>query len=204
MRAPHSLLVLLGLSLAACLPPSLAECTDPDCIPATTGETGDPSPPTTGDDPGVYTVTGDEPAPSSTGEPDPGATTGAPIDPPAILDFDLDPNPITINGLIDVTVTAELPAKVTSEGGITPEGGDVQRVEEVSLYRAPDNASKEDGKCVAVRGEEARRRRREEPVPKQPEHGRDQQHRRAGVGGRGADLAAARRGDQHLTTMACV
>lgn len=107
MRAPPSLLVLLGLSLAACLPPSLAECTDPDCIPATTGDTGDPSPPTTGDDPGVYTVTGDEPAPASTSEPDPGATTGAPIDPPAILDFDLDPNPITINGLIDVTVTAE-------------------------------------------------------------------------------------------------
>lgn len=43
---------------------------------------------------------------------------------------------------------------VTSEGGITPDGGDVQRVEEVSLYRAPDE---KDGKCVAVRSEDQRR-----------------------------------------------
>lgn len=51
--------------------------------------------------------------------------------------------------------TSGVPIKVTvtSEGGITPAGGDVQRVEEVSIYRAAEK----DGKCVAVRSEDERK-----------------------------------------------
>lgn len=111
MRAHLSLALLLGLSLAACLPPPLKDCTMYDCGSGTeTTSTGDPTiPTTTSDDPGVQTVTGDDPP--GTSEPDPTntttATTGAPVDPPAILGFDLDPNPITVNGLIAVSVTAQ-------------------------------------------------------------------------------------------------
>jgi hypothetical protein len=111
MRAHLSLALLLGLSLAACLPPPLKDCTMYDCGSGTeTTSTGDPTiPTTTSDDPGVQTVTGDDPP--GTSEPDPTntttATTGDPVDPPAILGFDLDPNPITVNGLIAVSVTAQ-------------------------------------------------------------------------------------------------
>lgn len=112
MRALLSLALLLGLSLPACLPPLVTDC-EPECSagPGTTTTTGDPTVPTTGDD--VHSVTGDEPDPPGTSEPDPGTTTatatttGDPGELPAIVTFDLDPDPITVNGLIAVTVTAQ-------------------------------------------------------------------------------------------------
>jgi hypothetical protein len=52
------------------------------------------------------------------------------------------------------TVGDPIKIRVLSEGGLTPDGQEARREEEVSLYRAP---AKDDGKCVAVRSEDERK-----------------------------------------------
>lgn len=67
--------------------------------------------PTTGGGAGVQTVTGDTTEGQNTSEvmstsTDAG-TTGEPAEPPVILGVEIDPNPITVNGVIDVAVSVE-------------------------------------------------------------------------------------------------
>lgn len=112
MRATFLLLSVPGLLGAACLPPPLADCSDFGCtIISTGGSEEEETTPTTGGGAGVQTVTGDTTEGQHTSEvmstsTDAG-TTGEPAEPPVILGVEIDPNPITVNGVIDVAVSVE-------------------------------------------------------------------------------------------------
>ncbi len=114
MITPIRSLAALSLAgLLACTPPwdQPVGCAEVDaCTTSAAGSTGAVTPTTSASD-GVQTVTGESMGSTSTGaatgvETDESTTTGEPAEPPVIVTFVLTPDPIQVNGLIAVTVTA--------------------------------------------------------------------------------------------------
>lgn len=139
---------LLVGSLAACLPPPVADCADCSTLsPVTWSEsTGAKLPTTSGDTDEVQTVTG-EPAPDTFGETtnlpvDP--STGEPALPPTIVDEHANPGTLMGNGAIKVTVTTEnadgVSMKIHNDDVIvlTPAGPD-QFEGQISILSGKDN-----------------------------------------------------------------
>ncbi len=121
---PPSLRLLLAamLGLAACPAPwdPLVTCEEFDaCDTTAPASTTDDTLPTTSLGSGVQTVTSDTGGDSTTSPAtDTSDSTGQPAEPPSIVDFKLTPNPITTNGPITVTVTAEHATGVRMDTGL--------------------------------------------------------------------------------------
>ncbi len=121
---PPSLRLLLAamLGLAACPAPwdPLVTCEEFDaCDTTAPASTTNDTLPTTSLGSGVQTVTSDTGDDSTTSPAtDTSDSTGQPAEPPSIVDFQLTPNPITTNGPITVTVTAEHATGVRMDTGL--------------------------------------------------------------------------------------
>lgn len=112
--APRSSALLFAWWLGACMPPPLQDCSDSGCTSPLPGTTDGPPVPTTGGGDAIQTVTGEdeETTAADTTASSGGSTAVAPAEEPEILGVEVDPNPITDNGLITVDVATQHAAGV--------------------------------------------------------------------------------------------
>ena len=93
-------------------------CADYDACGTTSSGSSDITLPTSSGSEGVQTVTGASDDDGSTGSSGDADSTGQPAGPPLILDYELKPDPITANGPIAVSVTAEHASGVRLDTGL--------------------------------------------------------------------------------------